>query len=94
MASRTVIVASKIGLHARPAALFTAAASAAGLPVTLRKGDAAPVPATSILSVLTLDVRCGDEVTIAADGDRADAVLDGLADLLARDLDAGHPSQA
>jgi phosphocarrier protein len=88
VAQRTVVIASKVGLHARPAALFTKAASAAGLPVTIRKGDGDPVPASSILSVLTLNVGCGDAVTIEADGDQADAVLADLADLLAQDLDA------
>lgn len=93
MAERTVVIGSKVGLHARPAALFTKAVAATGLPVTIRKGDGAPVPAASILSVLTLGVSCGDEVTITLDGeaagpDRAAAVLDDLAGLLASDLDA------
>ena len=88
MAQRTVVIASKVGLHARPAALFTKAASAAGLPVTIRKGGGDPVPASSILSVLTLNAGFGDSVTIEAEGDRADGVLDELAELLARDLDA------
>jgi phosphocarrier protein len=85
---RTVVVASRIGLHARPAAVFTKAATVAAVPVTIRKGDGPAVPATSILSVLTLGVNCGDEVTLEAMGDRADDVLDDLAALLARDLDA------
>jgi phosphocarrier protein len=85
---RTVVIASKVGLHARPAALFTKAATAAGLPVTIRKGDGDPVPASSILSVLTLNVGCGDAVTIEAEGHGADVVLDELAALLAQDLDA------
>lgn len=88
MAQRTVVVGSKVGLHARPAALFAKAAAGAGLPVTIRKGDGDAVPAASILSVLTLNAACGDTVTIEADGDRADAVLDDLATLLASDLDA------
>ncbi|MDQ1288866.1 MAG: phosphocarrier protein HPr [Actinomycetota bacterium] len=88
MAQRTVVIASRIGLHARPAAVFAKAAAAAGTPVTIRKDDGAPVPAASILSVLALGVNCGDEVTIEADGDQADGVLDDLAALLARDLDA------
>jgi phosphocarrier protein len=87
VAHRTVVVASRVGLHARPAALFTKAATNVGIPVTIRKGQGSPVPASSILSVLTLNVGCGDEVVIEASGARADAVLDDLAALLARDLD-------
>jgi phosphocarrier protein HPr len=88
VAHRNVVVASRIGLHARPAALFSKAAAAAGVPVTIRKGDGAPVPAGSILSVLTLGVSCGDEVVLEAEGDGAERALDELAALLARDLDA------
>jgi phosphocarrier protein HPr len=86
--SRTVIVGSSSGLHARPAALFVAAAGAQAVPVTIRTADKAPVPARSMLSVLALGAKCGTEVTIEADGDGADAALDELAALLARDLDA------
>ena len=93
MAHRTVVVASRIGLHARPAALFCKAAGALGIPVTIRKGDGTPVPAASILSVLTLGVNCGDEVVLEVDGDSGDGAeraLDELAALLARDLDAAE----
>jgi phosphocarrier protein HPr len=88
MAQRKVVVASSVGLHARPAAIFTKAAAGSGIKVTIRKGDGDPVPASSILSVLTLNVAHGDEVTLEADGDGADAVLDGLVELLATDHDA------
>ncbi len=85
MPHRTVVVASPVGLHARPAALFTKAAGGSGLTVTIRKGDGPSVPAASILSVLTLNVGHGDEVTVEAEGEGADAVLDQLADLLAQE---------
>jgi phosphotransferase system HPr (HPr) family protein len=88
VAHRNVVVASRIGLHARPAALFCKAASGTGLPVTIRKGDGPAVPAASILSVLTLGVNGGDEVVLEADGDGAERALDELATLLAQDLDA------
>src|SRR5262245_2544628 len=87
MPSRTVIVGSASGLHARPAALFVAAAGAQAVPVTIRTGDKKPVPARSMLSVLSLGAKFGTEVTIEAEGDGADAALDELAALLARDLD-------
>lgn len=88
MPSRTVTIGSKVGLHARPAALFVKAVAATGLPVTLAKAGGTPVSAASILSVLTLNVACGDEVTLEADGEGADAALDQLATMLATELDA------
>jgi len=88
MPERTVVVGSKVGLHARPAALFVRAASAQPVPVTITKPGRDPVDARSILSVLALDARGGDEVVLAAEGDGADAALDALAELISRDLDA------
>ncbi|HEX2808626.1 MAG TPA: HPr family phosphocarrier protein [Kineosporiaceae bacterium] len=88
MVQRSVVIASKVGLHARPAALFTKAATAAGMPITIRKAGGEPVPATSILSVLTLNAANGDELTLEAEGDGADLALDQLVALLAQDLDA------
>jgi phosphocarrier protein len=95
MPTRTVIVGSASGLHARPAAIFVAAAAAAQpVRVTIRVGDKRPVPANSMLSVLSLGAKRGTEVVIEADGDGAVAALDTLADLLARDLDAEEPADA
>jgi phosphocarrier protein HPr len=88
MPTRTVTVGSASGLHARPAALFVAAAAAAPVPVTIRTGDRAAVPARSMLSVLSLGAKQGTEVTLEAEGDGAEAALDELAALLAQDHDA------
>jgi phosphocarrier protein len=88
MSERRVVVGSTVGLHARPAALFTQAAAKAGVPVTIAKAGGNPVDARSILLVLTLGVGHGDEVVLQAEGEGADAALDQLADLLAQDLDA------
>ena len=84
MGTRDVTIASAVGLHARPAALFVQAVEASGVPVTLTKGDKT-IDADSILAVMTLGAGHGDTVTLTADDE---AVLDSLAALLATDLDA------
>ena len=94
MPFRTVTVGSASGLHARPAALFVAAAAAQSVAVMIRVGDKRAVPARSMLSVLSLGARCGTEVVLEAEGDGADHALDALADLLARDLDAPDAADA
>lgn len=88
MATRTVIIASKVGLHARPASLFVQAAAGTGLHVTIAKEGSEPVDARSILGVMSLGVQQGQSVLLTADGNGADAVLDELVSLLSRDLDA------
>lgn len=87
MAERTVTVASSVGLHARPASLFAQAAAKAGVPVQLTSAAGKSVNAASILGVLSLGIGHGEEVTLSAEGDGADAALDTLADLLGTDLD-------
>jgi len=61
---------------------------APGLPVTIAKGDGKPVDARSILLDMGLAVGNNDEVTLAAEGDNADAGLDQLVGLLKIDHDA------
>ena len=87
MSERTITVASSVGLHARPASLFSQAAAKAGLPVTLTNAAGKTVNAASILGVLSLGIGHGENVVIAADGDGADEALDSLTELLNTDLD-------
>jgi phosphocarrier protein len=88
MPSRTVTIASSVGLHARPASLFVQAASATGLDVEVGRPGEESVDATSILGVMALGARHGEEVVLTAEGDGADEALDSLVALLSRDLDA------
>ncbi|MBX6766507.1 MAG: HPr family phosphocarrier protein [Actinomadura rubrobrunea] len=78
MSQRTVKIESKVGLHARPAALFVQTAAKAGGDVTVAKPGGKPVNAKSILAVLGLDARHGEEVVISADGEGAEELLDAL----------------
>ena len=87
MAERTVTVASSVGLHARPASLFAQAAAKAGVPVQLTSAAGKSVNAASILGVLSLGIGHGEDVTLSAEGEGADAALDALAELLGTDLD-------
>jgi phosphocarrier protein HPr len=88
MGERQVRIGSKVGLHARPAAMFAKAVARAGVPVQITKDGQPPVNARSLLSLLTLGAGHGDLVTLRAEGDGADAALDELAAMLARELDA------
>jgi phosphocarrier protein len=87
MPERTVTVASSVGLHARPASLFSQAAAKAGVPVTLTSAAGKSVNAASILGVLSLGVGHGETVTLSSDAEGSDAALDELVALLETDLD-------
>lgn len=91
MAERRVTIGWAEGLHARPASIFVRAATAAGVPLTIAKGDGAPVNAASLLAVLSLGAERGDEVVLrtgdGVDAERAEAELDRLARLVSEGLE-------
>ena len=87
-AQRSVIIGSRVGLHARPASLFVQAVTASGHKVTVTTAQGDSALADSILSVLALGVPHGASVTLDVEGDEAEVVVTSLADLLASDMDA------
>jgi phosphotransferase system HPr (HPr) family protein len=81
LVEKTVQISNPTGLHARPAAEFVRAAGTYSSSVFIKKAEK-QVDAKSILGVMSLSVRQGDEVTITADGvDETQAVAE-LADLV------------
>ncbi|MGE5697128.1 MAG: HPr family phosphocarrier protein [Candidatus Sericytochromatia bacterium] len=85
MHTKTVIVGSAIGLHARPAAIIAEAAVNAGVPVTLSVDGGEPVDAGSALMIMTLGAGNGAQVTVASEDERA---MRTIAELVQQDLDA------
>ncbi|WP_274028268.1 HPr family phosphocarrier protein [Streptomyces sp. MMBL 11-1] len=88
MHQQTVAIASRSGLHARPASLFVKAAARQPVKVTIAREGRDPVDARSMLAVLALAAPRGETVVLSAEGDGARAAVAELAELLARDLDA------
>ncbi len=83
MPERQVKVESKCGLHSRPATLFVQTASkASSCDVSVCKSGGTPVNAKSMLAILGLDARCGEVITIAAEGEGAESLVDDLAALV------------
>lgn len=88
MPERQATIASRVGLHARPASLFVEAVGRQSVPVTISKDGGPALNAGSILSLLGLGATHGEVVTLAAEGDGAERALDELVALLETDLDA------
>ncbi len=86
-AVRTIAFGSKVGLHARPAAALAKAAGESGHAITLTTAEGKKGNAASVLTLLTLGVKGGDEVTINVSGDDADRVADDFAALIGSELD-------
>jgi phosphocarrier protein HPr len=80
---RTIVVANKFGLHARPAAEFVKLAAQFSATVHVRKDDL-EVNGKSIMGMMMLAAECGAEIAIMAHGDDAEAAIEALASLVAR----------
>lgn len=80
MPNKSVVVGSRVGLHARPAAIISEAAADLGSEVTINGVDA-----SSALMLMTLGAGCGDTVEVAGDDQ---AAVDAIAALVEKDLDA------
>ncbi len=81
MASRTVEMKNRRGLHARASAKFVT--MAAGLPANVEvEKDGSRVCGTSIMGLMMLGAAMGDSVTIHADGEGAEEAVEKLAALV------------
>jgi phosphoenolpyruvate-protein phosphotransferase len=90
---QTLIVMLRQGLHARPAALLAQRAKAFGAAATLR-AHGRSANARSVVAIMALGVRQGDELTIEASGADAaqsvDGLLAGMQEALRMESAAGH----
>ena len=84
MASKTVIVGSSVGLHARPASLIAEAAQEFDDEILLSIAGEDPVDAGSSLLIMTLGAEKGAAVTVESDNEEA---VEKIAALIEADLD-------
>src|SRR2546430_9865609 len=94
---RPLTITNKVGLHARPAALFVqTAARFKDTKIQVDK-DGTVRDAKSILRVLTLGVSQGTTIMVRAEGPQAAEAIAALSDLVDRDFGAEpgsrHPSR-
>jgi len=79
--SRDVIVTHPAGLHMRPADMFVKRAGKFDATIEVIKGSER-VDGKSLISILTLGVQQGCQITIEATGHDAEEALDSLAELI------------
>ncbi|ASZ09333.1 HPr family phosphocarrier protein [Mesoplasma chauliocola] len=77
MAQFTAVITDKIGLHARPATAIISAASKFESEVKIVCGSKSG-NLRSIMNILSMQIKTGDEVTIIAEGSDADAAVAGI----------------
>jgi phosphocarrier protein HPr len=82
--SKEVMILHKVGLHARPAAMFVKTAAGFSARITLENltRGTQPVNAKSILSLLSAGVKMDDHIRITAEGADEVAAVVALSDLV------------
>jgi phosphotransferase system HPr (HPr) family protein len=81
LVKKKMIVKSKQGLHARPAALFVQIANKYDSLITVKKGSEA-VNGKSIMGILMLGAERGTEICVEAEGDDAHLAIEELEKLM------------
>lgn len=79
------VIRNKLGLHARPAALFVQTANRYGSEVVVIRGDES-VNGKSIMGIMTLAVQQGTPITIRVTGLDAEDALKALEELIESDF--------
>jgi phosphocarrier protein len=83
MYSKSVVVINKTGIHARPATEFVKTAAKFKSKIWFEKeGKPTKADAKSIIFVLTMGVKCGDKITISAEGEDETSAVDTLVKLV------------
>ena len=73
----TYTITDPLGIHARPAGLLAKEAKKFGASCTITK-DGQTKKLTQLMMIMSLGVKQGDVVTIAADGADEDAAIEAL----------------
>ncbi len=83
MKTTKVTISAAEGLHARPAGEFVKLVKGLAPSKITIGTDVKTVNAASMLSLLSLGLKCGTEVTLTVDGGDEDAALAAVAEFIA-----------
>lgn len=75
MKEATFAIQDRDGIHARPAGILVQRMQGFPCTVTLRKGDRS-ADCKRLFAVMKLAVRCGETVTLTAEGEREDEAVE------------------
>ncbi|HNX68012.1 MAG TPA: HPr family phosphocarrier protein [Candidatus Omnitrophota bacterium] len=78
---RNFVISNKLGLHARPAALFVQTANRFDALVEISKEEL-QVDGKSIMGIMTLAAEMGSSIVIRTSGKDAEAAMEALAKLI------------
>ncbi|MGP3779359.1 HPr family phosphocarrier protein [Halanaerobium saccharolyticum] len=84
-AEKTLTINNETGLHARPASQLVKKAGNFKSQIEIIVGEK-EVNAKSIMGIMSLGLGKGDEITLKAEGEDADAAVEGLTEFIEVEL--------
>lgn len=78
-------IRDEIGIHARPAGVLSKLAKSFDSKITLTKGDNS-VDACKLIALMGMGIKCGDTVTITAEGPDEDEAIEKLKQFMTQNL--------
>lgn len=78
-------IKDELGIHARPAGMLAKTAKELDSEITITKGEKT-VGATKLMALMGLGVKCGDTITVTANGGNEDAALEEMKSFLEANL--------
>ncbi|WP_432650377.1 HPr family phosphocarrier protein [Huintestinicola sp.] len=85
MRSFTYTIKDELGIHARPAGMLAKTAKALDSEITITKGEKT-VGAAKLMALMGLGVKCGDTITVTADGGDEAAAIEEMRSFLEKNL--------
>ena len=70
-------IKDELGIHARPAGMLAKTAKSLDSEITVTKGEKT-VGATKLMALMGLGVKCGDTITVTANGGNEEAALETI----------------
>ncbi|MDO5149533.1 MAG: HPr family phosphocarrier protein [Oscillospiraceae bacterium] len=78
-------IKDELGIHARPAGMLAKTAKLLDSEITVTKGEKT-VGATKLMALMGLGVKCGDTITVTANGGNEEAALETIRSFLESNL--------
>ena len=78
-------IKDELGIHARPAGMLAKTAKSLDSEITVTKGEKT-VGATKLMALMGLGVKCGDTITVTANGGNEEDALEAIRSFLESNL--------
>jgi phosphocarrier protein len=90
MPAQQITIINKLGLHARAAAKFVGVAGRYPCQIRVGRSPDSMVDGKSIMAVMMLAAGKGTDIHLSAEGEEAQAALEGLIELINNKFDEGE----